>query len=145
PEKSSSDPAGAFSEGEENAPLGAVAEQPPALTGVATGDTDLSGGEAQSESEKKRPESEASDDAPSSSNARITDRSGRYEFAHRSSNRRVRRGRGGPPPIKAEEHRINGHLPKPNPTISELLREGQEILVQVSKEPLGKKGARITS
>jgi ribonuclease G len=29
--------------------------------------------------------------------------------------------------------------------ISELLREGQEILVQVSKEPLGKKGARITS
>jgi len=29
--------------------------------------------------------------------------------------------------------------------IAELLREGQEILVQVSKEPLGKKGARITS
>jgi ribonuclease G len=29
--------------------------------------------------------------------------------------------------------------------ISELLREGQEILVQVAKEPLGKKGARITS
>ncbi len=29
--------------------------------------------------------------------------------------------------------------------ISDLLSEGQEILVQVSKEPLGKKGARITS
>ena len=29
--------------------------------------------------------------------------------------------------------------------IADLLREGQEILVQVSKEPLGKKGARITS
>lgn len=31
------------------------------------------------------------------------------------------------------------------PKISDLLRAGQEILVQVSKEPLGKKGARITS
>ncbi|MBI4459045.1 MAG: Rne/Rng family ribonuclease [Acidobacteria bacterium] len=31
------------------------------------------------------------------------------------------------------------------PLISDLLREGQEILVQVAKEPLGKKGARITS
>ncbi|MFH1059370.1 MAG: Rne/Rng family ribonuclease [Pseudomonadota bacterium] len=29
--------------------------------------------------------------------------------------------------------------------IEELLREGQEIMVQVSKEPLGNKGARITS
>ncbi len=33
----------------------------------------------------------------------------------------------------------------PLPSISELLREGQEILVQVAKEPLGQKGARITS
>ncbi len=31
------------------------------------------------------------------------------------------------------------------PSISELLREGQEILVQIAKEPLGQKGARITS
>jgi len=29
--------------------------------------------------------------------------------------------------------------------ISELLKEGQEILVQIAKEPIGKKGARITS
>src|SRR3989449_9256813 len=77
--------------------------------------------------------------------ARITDRSDNYRFAHRSSSRRGRRGRSGPPPIKQEEHRTNGYSPKPSPTISELLREGQEILVQVSKEPLGKKGARITS
>ena len=33
----------------------------------------------------------------------------------------------------------------PHPTIEELLREGQEILVQVVKEPLGTKGARLTS
>ena len=31
------------------------------------------------------------------------------------------------------------------PTISDLLKEGQEIIVQIAKEPLGQKGARITS
>lgn len=32
-----------------------------------------------------------------------------------------------------------------HPTISDLLREGQEILVQMAKEPIARKGARITS
>ncbi|HUG44677.1 MAG TPA: Rne/Rng family ribonuclease [Acidobacteriota bacterium] len=31
------------------------------------------------------------------------------------------------------------------PLIADLLKEGQEILVQIAKEPIGKKGARITS
>ena len=31
------------------------------------------------------------------------------------------------------------------PSISDLLKEGQEIIVQIAKEPLGPKGARITS
>jgi ribonuclease G len=31
------------------------------------------------------------------------------------------------------------------PTISDLLREGQEVIVQIAKEPIAKKGARITS
>src|SRR5581483_10189978 len=31
------------------------------------------------------------------------------------------------------------------PAIEDLLKEGQEVLVQVVKEPLGTKGARITS
>ncbi|HXZ27748.1 MAG TPA: Rne/Rng family ribonuclease [Terriglobales bacterium] len=35
--------------------------------------------------------------------------------------------------------------PRSLPLISELLKEGQEILVQIAKEPMGKKGARITS
>ena len=40
--------------------------------------------------------------------------------------------------------------PRPNgryhrPVISDLLREGQEILVQIAKEPIAQKGARITS
>ncbi len=34
---------------------------------------------------------------------------------------------------------------KSAPSISDLLREGQEIIVQIAKEPLGQKGARITS
>jgi len=34
---------------------------------------------------------------------------------------------------------------RPQPKIEDLLREGQEILVQVVKEPLGTKGARLTS
>ena len=31
------------------------------------------------------------------------------------------------------------------PPIEDLLKEGQELLVQISKEPIGTKGARITS
>ncbi len=34
--------------------------------------------------------------------------------------------------------------PRPSAPIEDLLQEGQEILVQVAKEPLGRKGARIT-
>jgi ribonuclease G len=34
---------------------------------------------------------------------------------------------------------------EPEPKIEELLKEGQEIIVQVAKEPLGTKGARLTS
>jgi ribonuclease G len=108
----------------------------------------------ETEKPKEGNETEQSDES-SSGKARITDRSDKYQFAHRSAGgRRARRGRGGPPPTKPEEqqqqppqqHRpANGPSPRAIPMISELLREGQEILVQVSKEPLGKKGARITS
>lgn len=39
----------------------------------------------------------------------------------------------------------NGHLHRTPPPIQELLKTGQEVLVQVAKEPLGTKGARVTS
>ena len=45
-------------------------------------------------------------------------------------------------PEPAPSRRPEGGGP---PTISELLHEGQEILVQIAKEPIAKKGARITS
>jgi ribonuclease G len=88
-------------------------------------------------------------------------------FMHRVSRRMRRRGRGaGPEPARGghvlpQEQTRTAHVPrnapevqaqpngKPerasNPSISDLLREGQEIIVQIAKEPLGQKGARITS
>ena len=45
-----------------------------------------------------------------------------------------------------DDKRNGGKGPaSPQPKIEELLKEGQEILVQVVKEPLGTKGARLTS
>ena len=46
-----------------------------------------------------------------------------------------------------DEHgdRAKGRERGPQPKIEELLKEGQEIVVQVAKEPLGTKGARLTS
>jgi ribonuclease G len=41
--------------------------------------------------------------------------------------------------------RFRRREPQHVPLISDLLKEGQEILVQIAKEPIGKKGARITS
>jgi ribonuclease E len=61
---------------------------------------------------------------------------------------RGRRGRSGPP----DRHKPGGRSPSRRsaqtsdlPIISDLLKPGQEILVQIAKEPIAKKGARITS
>lgn len=53
---------------------------------------------------------------------------------------RSRRQRSRPRPSKAERWRQVERQ-----SIEDLLREGQEIMVQVAKEPIGKKGARVTS
>jgi ribonuclease G len=88
-------------------------------------------------------------------------------YLHRVSRRMRRKSRGGgPDPNRgpqreprppeagvrtAPETRVapaagNGKPEKSAiPSISDLLREGQEIIVQIAKEPLGQKGARITS
>ncbi|MGE4606184.1 MAG: Rne/Rng family ribonuclease [Myxococcota bacterium] len=52
-----------------------------------------------------------------------------------ATNNSGRRGRG---------NRKNGGSRQP-PSIDTMLREGQEIVVQIAKEPIGTKGARITS
>ena len=50
-----------------------------------------------------------------------------------------------PPHDSRRGRRKNSNHRSGQPLIGDLLQEGQEILVQVSKEPIGKKGARITS
>jgi Rne/Rng family ribonuclease len=84
--------------------------------------------------------------------ARISDQPrARFQRPMRRGNRQRSGGprRGGRP----NEHRPQQHS-RPNPRheqhrrpqlISEMLKAGEEIIVQIAKEPLGKKGARITS
>jgi Rne/Rng family ribonuclease len=73
--------------------------------------------------------------APSGT-AGYTQRSSRRpEFDRRRGRRGGRRFRPGGP------RRENTSVPQ----ISDLLKEGQEVLIQIAKEPIGKKGARITS
>ncbi len=60
---------------------------------------------------------------------------GRNDRGDRNSNDRNDRNRDG---------RGGGGRPAP-PVISDMLREGQEIIVQIAKEPISQKGARITS
>ncbi len=40
---------------------------------------------------------------------------------------------------------VDGEEPTPVPAISELVRQGQKVLVQVIKDPIGTKGARLTT
>jgi len=69
--------------------------------------------------------------------AAYTQRAPRPGFdPRRSNNQRGRRGGG---------RRFPRREPENLPQITDLLKEGQEILVQIAKEPIGKKGARITS
>ena len=103
---------------------------------------------------------------PTSLTATLREQNPRY--LHRMSRRMRRKMRtGGPAPaegqrpadavreVQAPQARSESR-PEPSrqparteksgpPSISDLLREGQEIIVQIAKEPLGQKGARITS
>jgi ribonuclease G len=99
---------------------------------------------------------------PESGAAEVRERGGRYP--HRVSRRGRRRTRG-PQEGRPQEGQGRPEIPAPSqpqervvsrpaqastqtsgqPSISDLLKEGQEIIVQIAKEPLGQKGARITS
>jgi ribonuclease G len=67
----------------------------------------------------------------------------RRRFTRPLPQRRDRQGRPqqGRPPHGRREHQA----PRRQQSISDLLKPGQEIIIQIAKEPLGKKGARITS
>ena len=66
--------------------------------------------------------------------AGYTQRASRPSFDRRGGPRGRRGGR-----------RFRRREPQQLPQITDLLKEGQEILVQIAKEPIAKKGARITS
>jgi Rne/Rng family ribonuclease len=73
--------------------------------------------------------------------AGLTQRAPRPAYERRGQRGR-RGGSGGGGPRRGGFRRRES---APVPLISDLLKEGQEILVQIAKEPIGKKGARITS
>jgi ribonuclease G len=73
----------------------------------------------------------------------------RFQRPMRRGNRPQRRGGGRRPggrPHQPPRHGHPRHEQHRRPQlISEMLKAGEEIIVQIAKEPLGKKGARITS
>jgi ribonuclease G len=112
--------------------------------------------------EAEAPPAEGGEAGPAAASASVRERGGRYP--HRVSRRMRRKMRGGPPETRETREPVREAPPvvtapppvKPEPraarppekglpSITELLKEGQEIIVQIAKEPLGQKGARITS
>jgi len=80
---------------------------------------------------------------PSERSYTLREPSGRPRFAPRRGRRGRRRTSKDPHGnVTRETTRAGGQQ---GLQISELLKEGQEIIVQIAKEPLGTKGARITS
>jgi len=116
-------------------------------------------------------EGEEAPEQPATEGLSATQREHAARYPHRVSRRMRRRGRGGmgegqrqghheprpqetapkgnletrTAPAPAPAGRPDNRPDRPNPSISDLLKEGQEIIVQIAKEPLGQKGARITS
>jgi ribonuclease G len=77
------------------------------------------------------------DEAPPASAAPNGAASARPAFADASARQAGGRGRNGRDRDRDQR--------RPDPKIEDLLKEGQEIIVQIAKEPLGTKGARLTS
>ena len=81
----------------------------------------------------------------------------RFQRPYRSGRDRGRDNRGGRPERRGGRrfdrrpqhhrghHAGHGGAPRRPQLISEMLKPGQDVVVQIAKEPLGKKGARITS
>ena len=72
--------------------------------------------------------------------AEVIDTLEEFEKLEAADDDDVGRRRGG-----ARPRRHASRSDRPQPKIEDLLKEGQEIVVQVVKEPLGTKGARLTS
>jgi len=105
--------------------------------------------EEEAELEEAQAEAEALLDAEARGNGTVEARaevrapSGTASYTQRAQRPAFDR-RGGPRGRRGGR-RFRRHEPQQLPQITDLLKEGQEILVQIAKEPIAKKGARITS
>jgi ribonuclease G len=98
------------------------------------------------ESDVDDEEEEAGEEQAAASTPAPARREGRTDDGRRGGGRGPRRRSGRPNGGGGGggSRRANSQL-SDLPIISELLKQGQEILVQIAKEPIAKKGARITS
>jgi ribonuclease G len=105
--------------------------------------------EEEAELEEAQAEAEALLDAEALGNGTVEARaevrapSGTASYTQRAQRPAFDR-RGGPRGRRGGR-RFRRHEPQQLPQITDLLKEGQEVLVQIAKEPIAKKGARITS
>jgi Rne/Rng family ribonuclease len=136
-----------------NAAAGAMDEEAAAQelhAEVSEADAEAAAAEIEGTGSEVSPHEEIAAAATGSEDARPTEARVRGDFRARMQ-RPVRRGgrdrdrgRGGKRPFRGHSGHHRGQ-PRRTQLISELLKSGQEIIVQIAKEPLGKKGARITS
>jgi ribonuclease G len=102
-------------------------------------------GEADIDLDEDDEEEDAGEEQAATSAPAPSRRDGRTDDGRRGGRGPRRRGRpNGGGGGGGGSRRANSQL-SDLPIISELLKQGQEILVQIAKEPIAKKGARITS
>ena len=89
------------------------------------------------EEEEEEENGEATSPSADGTGQQRRDRGGRGRRGGRGGQQRGDQRRGGPQRRSMQTTDL--------PVISDLLKSGQEILVQIAKEPIAKKGARITS
>ncbi len=108
-------------------------------------DSEAAAGEAESFAQ---PGASAEEREPRRNDSRRDDR-GREDRGRRDSRRGDRSRRSGSASDRGRREGGGGHRTSAQatnlPAISELLKPGQELLCQIAKEPIAKKGARITS
>jgi ribonuclease G len=153
----------------------AAGEEPAAEESVAApeGDIEAAGGAGTEAAAVPQDEGPEPARIPTSLTATLREQGGRYPHrVSRRMRRKQRESRGAAPegarpqegrqeqrevsaerrdrpeprePREQKEQRAEQREQRSAPSISDLLKEGQEIIVQIAKEPLGQKGARITS
>jgi Rne/Rng family ribonuclease len=107
--------------------------------------------EAEAEIEEAQAEAEALLDAEARGNGTVEARAevrapaGAAAYTQRTQRPGFDRNSRPGPRGRRGGRRFRSRENQPVPQITDLLKEGQEILVQIAKEPIGKKGARITS